>query len=89
MKPEKAIGERIEYKGFYHPDIKFTEKDQKKQGYKYGYGPKVRVGEYEISEFWTPYNGPAIWIGEDGGEGGEFTLAHFEKFLKKYYNENF
>lgn len=79
----------MKYNGFYHPEIKFDEKDQEKQGYKYGYGPKVRVGEFIIQEFWTPYNGPAVWVQHESGEGSEFNLEHFEKFLKEYYDKHF
>lgn len=54
----------------------------------YGDMPRVQVGKFSICEQTDPPS-DTIWIEEDGGEGGEFQKAAFEKTLSDFYNTNF
>lgn len=44
------------------------------------------VGSLAVRRGITP---ATIWIGQPGGEGGEFSEAEVEAVLQKFYAENF
>ena len=46
----------------------------------------LRIGRFRLSR---GYNPERIWIGVEGGEGGDFNEEELEKLIAEFYNENF
>ncbi len=47
---------------------------------------EIVIGDFKLRDGRQPGK---IWIETDGGEGGDFPIAHIEALIRKYYNENF
>ena len=48
--------------------------------------PSVRVGSLRLHKGYAPGN---VWIGQEGGEGGDFPVEDIEALLQAYYKEHF
>lgn len=48
-------------------------------------GLMVRIGAYKILKL----SGGRVWLGYEGGEGGEFREETLEKYIKQCYREQF
>lgn len=46
---------------------------------------QIRIGRFILTEVDDEH----IWISVEGGEGGQFSRAEFEKAVEVFYRENF
>lgn len=49
----------------------------------------IKIGKYLIKHTHNEYNGDLLWMVKDDGEGMEYDIEKFEKFLDEFWAKEF